>query len=370
MRVLIYGVTDNYGGIESFLITYIREILRIFNDIHFDFLAPYSYISIENEVLDMGCAVYHLPNRKRSFFKYQREIRKFFKVNAPKYDVVWLNDCLFCNLDSLRFAKKYGIKGRIIHAHNSSAMGSLSQFIRHQIGKHLLILYATDYWACSDKAAIWSYTREIVKNKKYSVVVNAINTERFQYDVDRRQKIREALKLNGRLVIGNIGRLHFQKNQEFLLDIFSKLYEKEKNSILVLVGDGPDKHCLKEKVKNLGLEKKVIFMGFRDDVPDLLLAMDVFVLPSRFEGLGIVAIEAQCCGLPCVLSDEVPACTKILDTTSYLGLDYSPDFWAEKILEYKDIDRGNRMQEVEAAGFGIKTQSAGLVNMLRKSGGL
>lgn len=354
-RVLVYGMTDNLGGMETFMQSYIRGMQD--NNIVFDFIAPYEKIAIEQEVIALGGKVYHLPSRKKSFFEYHRRFKEYMQEHATEYDAVWLNDCMFCNLDLLKFAKKFGIKTRIIHAHNSEAMGSKSQLVRHTINKNFVAKYATDFWACSDLAAEWSYPNSVKENKNYRVIPNAINTFNYRYREDVRCKMRKDLGLEDNFVIGNVGRLHFQKNQDFMIEIFRELIKKKPNAVLLLIGSGEDEKRLKEKVSTYGLEDNIHFLGLRTDVPDLLQAMDVFLMPSRFEGLGIVAIEAQTAGLPCIMSDVIPHETKVTENAVYLSLGTSAEQWSKQIEKFYDFKRKDECTSVIEHGFDIKVAS-------------
>lgn len=214
-RVLVYGMTDNLGGMETFMLSYIRGMQD--NDIVFDFIAPYEKIAIEQEVIALGGKVYHLPSRKKSFFEYHRRFKEYMQEHANEYDAVWLNDCMFCNLDLLKFAKKFGIKTRIIHAHNSEAMGSKSQLIRHTINKNFVVKYATDFWACSDLAAEWSYPNSVKENKNYKVIPNAINTINYRFREEVRCKMRKDLGFQVAGIISACPKV--EKNNLFTLDI-------------------------------------------------------------------------------------------------------------------------------------------------------
>ena len=359
-RVLVYGMTDNLGGLETFMLSYISNIDN--DKVVFDFIAPYEKISIEEEINELGGTVYHLPKRKENIRAYMNEFKVFMKNNASKYDAVWLNDCMFCNLDILILAKIYGIKTRIIHAHNSKAMGSKSQLIRHTINKRLIGFLATDFWACSKLAGEWSYPTSIAKKYGINVVTNAIDTEKYNYKVDIRNELRNKLGVENAFVIGNVGRLHFQKNQDFMLDIFKNVLSKKPNAVLWLIGGGEDEEKLRTKVNALNIDNNVVFWGIRRDVPDMLQAMDVFLMPSKFEGLGIVAIEAQSTGLPCIMSDVIPKDTNVTEHAEYLSLDDSPSVWAEKILCYSEYNRHDSSNSVKAHGFDIKEASRKLEN--------
>ena len=168
---------------------------------------------------------------------------------------------------------------------------------------------------------------------KVTIMPNAIELDKFRFSNERRQQIRYELGLSDKYVIGCVGRFSFQKNHEFLIEVYNELLKKKPDSILLLIGRGELEEDIKRKVKNYNIEKSVLFLGVRNDVPDLLNAMDVFVLPSRFEGLGMVYVEAQVNGLPCVASDgPVPKEVNIAGGVTFLSLQETAEFWCEYIL--------------------------------------
>ncbi len=364
MRVLIYGMTDNLGGMETFILSYVQRIPK--NEIQFDLISPFERIAIEDEIRKMGGTVIHLPNRKQHYFSYHKAFDEFMKNNAKSYNAVWLNDCMFCNLDVLKYAKKYGIKTRIIHAHNSQPMGSTSQLIRHTLNKYQIRRYATHYWACSSLAAEWSYPKCITENRMYTVIPNAIDIEKYKFNDRKRREVRKALHLEDNIVVGNVGRLHFQKNQFFLLDVFREYIKAEPKAILMLVGSGEDENRLKLKCKTYGLEQQVRFMGLRQDVPELLQAMDIFVMPSRFEGFGIVAIEAQAAGLPTLMSDVLPKETTVTDYAVRLSLNDSCETWSAQMRAMLNkMPKCDKSKQLKKSDFDIEKAALDLERRLK-----
>lgn len=221
-RVLVFGMTENPGGVESFLMNNYRKIDN--NKIHLDFLAnTKNKIAFEDELVSHGSKVYHISPRRKSPINFYRELNHFFSRLADEYDCIWVNLNTLVNIDYLKYAKKYGIKRRIVHAHNSRNMdeglkGKLTyQF--HEYHKNRIASYATDFWACSLDAAKWFYPKEVLS--KVKVVKNAIEIKRFKFDAQKRRELRKSLNLDNKFVIGNVGRLHFQKNQEFIIDIIN-----------------------------------------------------------------------------------------------------------------------------------------------------
>lgn len=339
-KVLIFGMTENPGGVESFVMNNYRNI--DLKKVHFDFLCnTHKEIAFEDELKLNGSKVYHIFPRRKNPIRFYKEINAFFAKNAHKYDCIWVNLNTLVNIDYLKLAKKYGINRRIVHAHNSKNMdeglkGDLTARI-HEYHKKYITLYATDFWACSMDAASWFYPTDILK--KVKVIKNAIDINEVKFDLEKREQLRRQLNLNGKLVIGNVGRLHFQKNQQFILDILAKLRFKENNVQLILVGQGPDEIKLKEKAETLGIKDQVMFAGVQSDIQKWLSAFDIFVFPSRFEGLGIAGLEAEANGLPVIASNGViPHELKINDNFKFLDLECGSSIWAEEIKNI-DLDR-------------------------------
>lgn len=332
-RVLVFGMTENPGGVESFLMNNYRKIDN--NKIHLDFLAnTKNKIAFEDELVSHGSKVYHISPRRKSPINFYRELNHFFSRLADEYDCIWVNLNTLVNIDYLKYAKKYGIKRRIVHAHNSRNMdeglkGKLTyQF--HEYHKNRIASYATDFWACSLDAAKWFYPKEVLS--KVKVVKNAIEIKRFKFDAQKRRELRKSLNLDNKFVIGNVGRLHFQKNQEFIIDIINHLKEKDPDVRLLLVGQGPDERKLKEKINKLSLNDYVILVGVQNDIQKWLSAFDIFVFPSNFEGLGIAGLEAEANGLPVLASANViPEELKINDNFEFLNLKSGPLNWAREI---------------------------------------
>ena len=355
-RVLVFGITDNPGGVESVIMNYYRNFDR--KNIKLDFLCNTEVVAYEDEIKDLGGNIYRICARSKNYKKYKRDINAFFKNNAKKYDSIWVNICSLANIDYLKYAKKYGIKKRIVHCHNSSNMDSFLRGMLHRFNRLFIKRFATDFWSCSDEASSWFYSNSIIKGNSYLKVNNAIDVEKFKYNENIRKRKRKELNIEDKYVIGHIGRFHFQKNHEFLVDVFKELLKINNNSVLLLVGDGEDVEKIKNKVKALGLEDKVKFLGIRNDVSELLQAMDLFLFPSLFEGLSVCMLEAEAAGLPIITSETVSKETKMCNDVIFLKLS-SPDKWALECNKFygKIKERGNRKNTISKHGYSIKTES-------------
>ena len=211
--------------------------------------------------------------------------------------------------------------------------------------------YATKLFACSEAAGKWMF-----KGTEFEVLYNAIDAQQYSYNEDVRNRVRKEFGIaKETLVIGHVGRFSPPKNHAFLIEIFCDIVRRQPDSKLLLVGDGILRKDIEKKCFDNAVWDKVIFTGLRGDVPDLLQAMDVFVFPSLFEGLGIVTIEAQASGLPCIISDKVPIECKITGgLVKQVKLEESAEYWALQLIESSNIERRNTLNEIRKAGFDVK----------------
>ena len=328
-RVLVFGMTSNPGGIESVIMNYYRKIDK--KKLQFDFLCVSKKIAYEEEIKYLGGKVIKIVSRSENYFKFRKELKHFMKNNASKYDGIWMNVCSLTNIDYLIMAKKYGIKKRIIHCHNSDNDSGKFKLIMHKFNKNRISKYANLFWSCSADASPWFYSKKIQDSNEYKIITNGIDVDLYSPDRIERQRIRKALNLNNKIVLGHVGRFHFQKNHEFLINLFEYICKENDNYRLLLIGQGELEDKISDLIYEKGLEKKVYMLGVRNDVEKIYQGMDVFLLPSKFEGLGLVAIEAQAANLPCVLSDKVPKEVKINDDVEFLPINDNYEQWKNAI---------------------------------------
>lgn len=354
-KVLIWGMTSNWGGIESVLYNYVINSNK--DIIQFDFITTFPSIPRADELEKNGSSIYFLPDRKKDFFSYKKALNFFMKKNANKYDAVWLNDCMFGNIDILKISKRYNINKRIIHAHNSNSLGGgASRYIRHKINSIQLHRYVTDYWACSQLAGEWSFSPKILSSNKYKVINNAIDSYQYKYDLDIRNRKKKELGIKEDIrVIGHIGRFDYQKNHLYLLDIYHEYIIKHPETILICIGTGTDFEKVKEYAENKGLINNILFLGQRNDVKELLQAFDMFLLPSRFEGLPVVVVEALASGLPCFISDKITSEVAIIPRlVNFISIEEKPSEWV-RIIDDKmnGFKRENTQREIIDSGYDI-----------------
>lgn len=353
-RILIWGMSENIGGIETFIMEVYRNIDR--EKVQFDFLCAHDSpkIAFEDEIIHMGGRVFRVMYSEReSFFKARTCLKKLFKENKDIQAVhVHAN---FPYAFPLKCAKKAGIKLRILHSHNSSEIenetNQLKRFISHirrrQIEKQIE-KYPTQYLACSDIAGKFMFF-----DKEFQWIKNGINIKNFAFNESIRQEYRKKMKIDDdTVVVGFIGRYREQKNPLYLIDIFSQYNKLNSNSILLMIGIGEMQEDIDKKISLLGLEDKVVQLGKREDTNNLYQVMDAFLLPSIYEGLPVVLVEAQTAGLKCFVSDTITRQIQITELIHYYSIEDCPEQWAKCINEeMQQYQRRDHSEEVALAGF-------------------
>lgn len=341
------------GGVESVVMNYYRYIDR--TKIQFDFICDDDSTNIPYEEIEkLGGKVILIPPYQK-VLKYHNKLKKILKEGHYKIVHSHINTL---SVFSLFAAKCAGVPVRIAHSHSTTNKKEKKKNLLKQVLRPFSKLFATDYMCCSELAGRWLFgDKEYDKGNVY-LLNNAIDLDKFKYDKKLRDKKRKELDIDkDTLVIGHIGRFVEQKNHRFLLDIFNEIHKKESNLILLLAGQGPLMDEMKEKVNTLGLNDCVRFLGQRSDANELYQAFDVFLLPSLYEGLPVVGVEAQASGLLCVLSDDMTKETKVLDTTRFMSLDDTAEEWSNKILD--DVNKHKRIdssKEMTDKNFNIKEE--------------
>lgn len=344
------------GGVESVVMNYYKNIDR--SKIQFDFICDEDSTNIPfDEIKELGGKVIIVPSYSH-IFSYNKELNKIFKENKYKIVHSHINTL---NVFPLRIARKCKVPIRISHSHSTSNKKEIKKNIIKSILKPFSKLYATDYYACSKYAGIYLFGQ----NTKFNILNNAIDLDKFKYNKKYNNEIRKELNISSdTFVIGHVGRFVTQKNHSFLIDIFYELQKTNPNSALLLVGQGPLQDKIKLKVKNLHIEDKVYFLNQRNDVYKIFSSFDVFLLPSLYEGLPVVGVEAQASGLLCVLSDNMTKETKVLESTVFVSSKENASYWSKTILDnYKDFQRKDCKNELVKANFEIKSLSKELENI-------
>lgn len=361
IRVLHSVSNMDRAGLETMLMNYYRHIDRDF--VQFDFLAnkpkPGAY---EDEVRELGGRIFVTPGfNPVKIPKYRKYMKKIFSEN-PEIQIVHAHNGALAYY-ALREAQRNGIPHRIAHSHNSKINWDLKWPIKQYCRANLKNA-ATDFWGCGELAVEFYFGKKIEQSKNYTLIKNAIEEERFLFDEDIRSKMRRKYNLDNKFVIGHVGRFMYQKNHTFLIDIFSEIYKRNPNSVLLLIGEGELEEKIREKIERLGLTNAVIFTGSIPNVNEMYQAMDVFILPSLYEGLPVVGVEAQASGVCSFFSDTITSEIEITDMAKFISLNEQPAKWAEKILQYAEgYERRNMKSEIVASGYSIHTEAIKMQNM-------
>lgn len=289
------------GGVEAVVMNYYRHLDH--SKIQFDFICDDDSTNIPyDEIEKLGGKVILIPPYQK-VFKYQRELRRVLRDGKYKIVHSHINTL---SVFPLYAAKKVGVPVRIAHSHSTTNKKEWKKNLLKQVLRPFSKKYATNYMCCSELAGRWLFGDKAYDEGKVYLLNNAIDLDKFKYDKKIKDKKRKELGIKeDTIVIGHIGRFVAQKNHTFLIDIFNQFHKKEKNSILLLAGQGPLQEEIKNKVRELGLDDSVRFLGQRNDANELYQVFDVFLLPSLYEGLPVVGVEAQASGLLCFLSDDM-----------------------------------------------------------------
>lgn len=342
------------GGVESVVMNYYRHIDK--DKIQFDFIVDEDSTHIPyEEIENMGGRVILVPPYQKVGL-YINELKKIFK--EKKYRIVH-SHINSLSVFPLYAAKKANVPVRIAHSHSTSNKKEWKKNIIKNILKLFSKTNATNYFCCSELAGRWLFGKNIYNKNKVDLINNAISIDKFIYNQKIRDEVRKELNINhDTVVVGHVGRFVEQKNHEFLIDIFNEIHREKSNSVLLLAGDGPLINNIKMKVNKLGLQDNVRFLGVRNDIEKIMQGMDIFLLPSLYEGLPVVGVEAQASGLLCILSDEMTKETKVLESTEFISLEKTAYEWSNIILEkYEVFSRKNRKNDIIKANFEIKTES-------------
>lgn len=363
VRVLQFPIANSNGGITHYAVGNWSFMDK--DKFSCDFATMSKHLDFEKSIIDSGAGVKYIScYAEDNADRFASEIEKLLRNN---YDVVHLHTSFWKSFLVEEIAIRCGIPEIIVHAHSTridisdDEKRKQAEEIHEMRKKQFNISLATDFCACSNLAGDWLFGDQIPRDR-IKIMKNAVNIEKFIFNKKVREKYRHDLGLEDCFVIGNVGRFVYPKNQEFLIEVFAEVCKKVKNARLVLVGTGMLEGKYKETVKKLKIEDKVIFLGNRDDVSNLLQAMDLFCLPSRFEGLGIALIEAQASGLKCIGSEEVPEEALVTDNIKVIQL--MADKWSESIIEASnEYERKNMYDELTEAGYNIKSQIKNVENL-------
>ena len=317
------------GGIEAVVMNYYRHMDR--SKVQFDFyLAEDSAFPQREELERMNAGIYPIPAYTKPL-AYHKALYRAFKKQHYKIVHVHLSTM---SLFPLFAAWRAGVPVRICHNHSTAHWGEGKRTVLKYLLRPFGRVFATHYFACGERAGRWMYGNRCFDSGAVTVMPNAIDTARFAYCADARRRLRTELGIPAdAFVVGHVGRFVYQKNHDFLLHIFQALTEKIPGAVLLLIGDGELEQSVRQRAEELGLANQVVFTGVRQDVNELYSAMDVFCLPSFYEGMPVVAWEAQANGVPCVLSDGITRESVINGNVRMLSLTLPARQWADTLTQ-------------------------------------
>ncbi|MBQ5961146.1 MAG: glycosyltransferase family 1 protein [Firmicutes bacterium] len=358
IRILVEGMTEGKGGKEAFIMNTFRAFDK--SKYSFSFISYNDRIAYQDELESFGAEIIRINGRNKGLLGYRRSLSDVF--SKRKFDVVWANKTTLSSCEILEIAKRHSVPLRIVHSHSSSNMGGRLTFVLHSINKLFVKSLANEYFACSDTAAKWFFG-----NQSYTLIKNGIDVEKFRYNSGVRDLIRKEWKLNDCFVLGHVGRFGIEKNHTKLINVFNEVHKLQSNAKLVLCGDGEERIHIETLIKKLGLEDSVIIMGIVNNVNEVLQAMDLFVMPSFFEGLPFALLEAQAAGLKCVVSDTVSRESDVLGWNVFLPLSADDTIWAKKIIELENTNvfREDACDIIKDEGFDIKDTVQQVENIIR-----
>lgn len=335
-KVLVFGLHDKLGGIEN----YMKNLFMFKNcdDVKFDFVSSGKEMVYEDLFRKCGSEVFHVPNFKRNPIGYYMAVKRILSTN--EYSSVYYNMMSAANILPLIAGHYLNVPKVIAHAHNNGMPSGLVRKSLNQVNSFLLKRFVTDLWANSLESAEWQFhTSEGVE-----IIQNAIDTINFAFNDVTRSEIRSKYGLEGKFVLGTVARFAEQKNHRFLVEVFSKLSENSDDFRLLLVGGGELEVSIKQMVNDLHLSKKVVFVGPQQETSPFYQAMDIFILPSLFDGLPLSVLEAQSAGLKCLVSDEIPDSARVSQSLTRISLSLGSSIWANMINDIRVNDGGDDKQ--------------------------
>lgn len=346
IEILIEGMTNNRGGKESYITNIYNKLDK--EQFNCSFIAYDEEIACETELRNNGADIIHLPARSTGLMNHRRALNQLFRQRH--FDVLWAHKTTLSACEILEIAKHRKVPLRIVHSHSSSNMGNSFTGLMHAINKHFVRKWANEYFACSETAAKWFYG-----DKPSRLMKNGIDTKKFRFNPETREKIRHELGLEDFTVIGHVGRFGVEKNHRKLINVFNEAHKLNPKTKLVLCGDGKERDNIESQIHALDLEDSVILLGVISNVDEMLQAMDMIVMPSLFEGLPYALLEAQAAGLKCIVSDTVSRESDVLGWNSFLPLSANDKIWAKEIIE-TDVTVWKRYDAADAIkknGFDI-----------------
>ncbi len=366
MKKVLIGMVDNgsAGGVDRYILNFYHSVKD--DTVQIDFLTNLEDNPFLDKLDSPGAHLFHVSNLYHPIRQY-REVKRILQDG---YDVLYMNISTALTIPCFLAAKQSGVKKIIAHSHSAGydCAGALKRKLMtllHRLCKGPLSRCVTDFLSCSDKASEWMFPKKVLQNPGVQIIQNTADTSVFSYDEQKRNDLREKLGLKDRFVIGFVGNLVYQKNPLFLPEIMREVVKRDREAMLVVIGDGPFQSALRQKIAGYNLEDHIRLLGRVDASDGYMSAFDVFVLPSEFEGMPIVSVEAQCSKLPCVFSDHITQMAKISNFCEFLPIDDAAG-WAENILKYKTVDRQDHMILSSLERFSLQAQADTLAQVIGK----
>lgn len=363
MKILMFGMSSYPGGIENYIVNYFcNEQFSSENKI--DFVIYENDIAYKEKILECGYGIKYVPHLKKNPMGYYRSVNKILKNG--KYDGIYVNMLTAANVLPIFLSIRNKIFKIILHAHaNSTVQGGVRRTL-HLINKKYCQSKATLCLACSQEAGKWLFDK-----RRFYVVPNAVDCSKFKFSLEFRKEIRASLKIEeDEYVIGHVGRVAEEKNHKFMLEVLKEILKIDSKVKMIFVGEGNLKGQIKEKVKELQLDKNVIFYGVSNETYKIYSAFDCFLFPSIFEGFGMAALEAQSCGLKCYCSSQLPKTLNVTGDVKYINLNAGARKWAqivvENVKEKSDSEEMNK--KVLESDYNIKKQRIKVMRLLYANG--
>lgn len=340
MKILVgFIMNGQAGGVDKYLLTFANSVRS--DEVKVDFLTNNKNEELERELNKSGSKLYEVANLKHPLLQY-KQIVKILKDNA--YDMTYFNISTAISIIGPYASYKANVPRRAIHSHSSGNDCEIFWKRKlldglHKIGRLFLYRFGNKYYGCSKAAGYWLFPPKIVDSSQFKMIYNAVDLDKFKFDGELRTRLRKEYNLQECLVVGHVGSFSYQKNHSYLVKIFAELEKKEPSSRLVLIGNGKNYDNIKRMVKQLKLEEKTLFLGWRDNVSEMYQMMDIFLLPSHFEGLPIVGVEAQATGLKCLFSDKITDEVKLTKEVRFLPINHFVGKWVECIRNEKKYNR-------------------------------
>lgn len=349
-RLLCIIGSMDVGGAETFLMKIYRNLNR--EQYQMDFVVIVDDNFYEEEIRALGGKVFHVCAKRKNLLLYSKQLKEIIKQN--KYDNVLRISAECWGTIDLWLAAFFGVKNRVLRSSNAGSERKGLNISLHNIFKTVFTSVATTKIAPSEYAAEFSFGRKAIQKGKIFYLHNGLDVNVYQYNEEKRLSVRNQYELQDKFVVGHVGRFSNQKNHKFIIEIFSELLKKREDSVLMLVGTGRLESDIKALVEELKINDKVMFMGVRKDIPDLLSAMDVMVFPSFFEGMPNTIVEAQACDLPCVMASTITPEANITGEVEILHLEDGAEVWADKVISACKKVRCDRSKEFIEKGYSIE----------------